>query len=210
MTKALLYDGQHEQALPLILAALGKDPTHLLLLNRGSDAHRLGRDWQASLERAHTLICHHLDVWHGYPDRAPDRGSSKCHLHSSPVNLAAVAAGIPRDRAARSQAVPPSEVQVIHNRWNSRLRDSDLATIQPDDHESARRWQQDHAPTLLRPFASALHYALEADVCRIAYACHQDCLWIDSDLLTQRATQAWLCERMQMADTVLFATRKHG
>lgn len=100
--------------------------------------------------------------------------------------------------------MPPSEVQVIHNRWNSLLRASGLATIQRYDRESARRWLQDHAPTLVRPFESAFHYALEADVFRIAYACHRDCIWIDGDLFTKRATQTLLCERMQMADTILF------
>lgn len=38
--------------------------------------------------------------------------------------------------------MPPSEVQVIHNRWNSLLRASGLATIQRYDRESARRWLQ--------------------------------------------------------------------
>lgn len=57
----------------------------------------------------------------------------------------------------------------------------------------------------MRPFESAFHYALEADVFRIAYACHRDCIWIDGDLFTKRATQTLLCERMQMADTILFS-----
>jgi hypothetical protein len=39
LAEALLHDGQHEQALPLILAALETDPTAALLLNLGSDAH---------------------------------------------------------------------------------------------------------------------------------------------------------------------------
>lgn len=391
MAQALLRDGQHAQALPLILTALESDPSNALLLKFGSDAHRLGRDWHGSLERAHALICHHPDAWHGYGRAAQDRlalgqteaavailrrglarlpkdamlltigleveqrannadaalalgerliahdpsnwrgyvrsAHTQLALHASPqaeallaralerfpgdreVLSAAVAIlrscdkrqasltvaqelihhhprywlgyhlaaklrlslggfeearlynrmaqrlaparckrqtarigrqieallctsptplqslwqqslqtgrerGQPGAKAAErsrtwqpfqywSQGVPPPEVQIIHHHWNSLLRDSGLAPIQLYDRASARCWLQEHAPALLRPFASAFHYALEADVFRIAYACHRDCIWIDGDLFPKRAAQMLLCDRMQATDTLL-------
>ena len=81
-----------------------------------------------------------------------------------------------------SQGCPPGDVQAITHAWNELLAEQGLDPIQCFDGVSARLWIISHAPDYLLPFDTAFHFAVEADVFRLAYASQTDCLYLDADL----------------------------
>ena len=72
------------------------------------------------------------------------------------------------------------------NRTHLSARDGYKAAFTKD---SALAYIKNHCPELVISFTTAFHYAIEADVFRVAYAQKNDCIWLDSDLYPQRYTK---------------------
>ena len=89
-----------------------------------------------------------------------------------------------------SQALQPQEVDFITNAWNSLLDDSNCGKIHRFDKQSARSFISKHQPQLLKAFDTAFHYAIEADIFRIAFALSHNCIWIDSDAFPTSKTKS--------------------
>ena len=89
-----------------------------------------------------------------------------------------------------SQALQPKEVDLITNAWNSLLEGSNCGKIQRFDKQSARSFISKHQPQLLKAFDTAFHYAIEADIFRIAFALSYNCIWIDSDAFPTSKTKS--------------------
>jgi hypothetical protein len=53
--------------------------------------------------------------------------------------------------------------------------------VEVHDRHSASIWIQRHAPEFSRNFSQAFHFAMEADIFRIAYASKHECVYIDID-----------------------------
>ena len=58
-------------------------------------------------------------------------------------------------------------------------------------------------------FQTAFHYAVEADIFRIAYALKNDCIWIDSDMVISESVAATLSKRLVSAETTLYLKRRN-
>ena len=67
-----------------------------------------------------------------------------------------------------------------------------MAPIRLFDKHAAAAYIEQHCPELCRAFASAFHVAVESDVFRVAYAQHNHCIWLDSDLFPTAQTKAVL------------------
>ena len=102
-----------------------------------------------------------------------------------------------------SQGVPPEEILEITEQWNKELSKIGLKKIALYDHASALKWISSHTPELEEAFKSAFHYAVEADIFRIAYALKNDCIWIDTDMVISQTTAATLAQRLESAGTTL-------
>ena len=102
-----------------------------------------------------------------------------------------------------SQGIPPGEILEITEQWNSELAKIGLKKIALYDHDSALKWISSHTPELEEAFKSAFHYAVEADIFRIAYALKNDCIWIDTDMVISQTTAATLAQRLESAGTTL-------
>lgn len=104
-----------------------------------------------------------------------------------------------------SQGDPPSDVQVCTNHWNSLLASIGLPSVHLFTKETAAEWITSYAPDFEAPFASAYHYAIEANVFRIAYVSSGvDCMWIDIDMVPRRDTASILLSALSMPSSLLF------
>ena len=88
-----------------------------------------------------------------------------------------------------SQGKPPEQIQSITSIWNNIFTSIGIAPIKLFTKDSALAYIKNHCPELVISFTTAFHYAIEADVFRVAYAQKNDCIWLDSDLYPQRYTK---------------------
>jgi hypothetical protein len=102
-----------------------------------------------------------------------------------------------------SQGIPPEEILEITEQWNTELSKIGLKKITLYDHDSALKWISSYTPELEEAFKSAFHYAVEADIFRIAYALKNDCIWIDTDMVISQTTADTLAQRLDSAATTL-------
>ena len=103
-----------------------------------------------------------------------------------------------------SQGNPPEEILKLTDQWNHELKKIGLNNIILFDRKSALNWISANTPEFLEPFNSSFHYAVEADVFRIAYAIKNDCIWIDADMIISESVAATLAQRILSADTTLY------
>ena len=102
-----------------------------------------------------------------------------------------------------SQGIPPKQIREITEQWNGELSKIGLKKIAIYDHYSALKWISTHTPGLEEAFRSAFHYAVEADIFRIAFALKNDCIWIDTDMVISQTITATLAQRLESAATTL-------
>ena len=102
-----------------------------------------------------------------------------------------------------SQGRPTDDIRALTNQWNEELASVGLKKIILFDKNSALEWISINTPELVEPFNSSFHYAVEADVFRIAYALKNDCIWIDSDMVPTDVTASTLVQRLRSAKTTL-------
>lgn len=82
-----------------------------------------------------------------------------------------------------SQGTPPSDVIEITKIWNRVLESAGFSCIRLYSRETAYEYICHHQPHLELPFSTAFHYAVEADIFRIAVAASEGCMWLDSDIV---------------------------
>ena len=103
-----------------------------------------------------------------------------------------------------SQGDPPKQILRLTDEWNYELNKIGLNNILLFDHNSALAWISENTPEFIEPFRSAFHYAVEADIFRIAYATKNDCIWIDADMVISKSVSGTLAQRILSADTTLY------
>jgi hypothetical protein len=103
-----------------------------------------------------------------------------------------------------SQGEPPKALQEIADTWNSIFLRIGLPTIRRFDKPTARRWLADNAPAFLRAFDSAYHYAIEADVFRVAFAALTKAIYLDCDNYPTSHTESILREAIQRGNSLLY------
>ena len=81
-----------------------------------------------------------------------------------------------------SQGDLPKEFRYIQRRWQKLLNPYGIKQWIHFDRNKALAWIESEAPEFLVSFHSAFHYAVEADVFRIAYASREPLIWLDADL----------------------------
>ncbi len=102
-----------------------------------------------------------------------------------------------------SQGPLPSELKKIQEKWNKILLEIGLPSIKIFSKSSAKEWITFHTPEFIKPFKKAPLYAVEADIFRIAFALHNDCIWIDSDQYPRQNTGQLIQQRGNDCDTLL-------
>jgi len=102
-----------------------------------------------------------------------------------------------------SQGNPSSDLNQITNKWDDILKTLGQPSIQLFDKNKAYKYIENHCPDLLIPFETAFHYAVEADIFRIAYALNNSCIWLDSDLYPTRTTHLFLPNAFEKRKTTL-------
>lgn len=103
-----------------------------------------------------------------------------------------------------SQGNQPSEIVELRESWNRLFRVSGVPEIKLFDRSSASEWIAEYVPSLLKAFLSAFHYAVEADVFRVAYALKSKCIWIDSDMVPYGNIIEILSDRLSRSDAVFY------
>lgn len=81
-----------------------------------------------------------------------------------------------------SQGEPPHDVRKVTNAWNRVFDSIGIPCVQTFNRASALDYIEKYCPELSTPFLTAFHYAVEADVFRVAFAQRNNCIWLDSDL----------------------------
>ena len=81
-----------------------------------------------------------------------------------------------------SQGDPPDQIKIITSLWNEIFSCIGIAPIKLFDKTKALQYIEQNCPELITSFKTAFHYAVEADIFRIAYAQKKNCIWLDSDL----------------------------
>ena len=79
-----------------------------------------------------------------------------------------------------SQGQQPKIFQKITDRWSTLLEKAGIGRVELFSRESAIEWMQKHSPEFLTPFQTAYHYAMEADIFRLAFSSQRDSIYIDS------------------------------
>ena len=102
-----------------------------------------------------------------------------------------------------SQGKLPHDIQDIQKKWDKIFLEIGLPTIKVFDKTSAGEWISSHAPEFIKIFEKAPLYAVEADIFRIAFALHNDCIWIDSDQYPRQNTGQLIQQRANHCDTLL-------
>lgn len=96
-----------------------------------------------------------------------------------------------------SQGAPPPDVQLVASAWRRLLEREQIGKVELFDRGSAESWIAGNAPEFSAHFSKAFHFAMEADIFRIAYASRQRCIYVDVD--------AWPLE--QTAEILKFGLR---
>ena len=103
-----------------------------------------------------------------------------------------------------SQGSQPSDLKDLQTKWNQVFQDIDIPPIQLFDKNAAGQWIDQNVPELSNAFMSAFHYAVEADIFRIAYALKNDCIWLDSDLYPTDLTKPILSHSLANSDSCFY------
>ena len=98
-----------------------------------------------------------------------------------------------------SQGVPPEDVQLVASAWRQLLAREQIGEIELFDRNTAEAWIAENAPEFSVHFSQAFHFAMEADIFRIAFASKRPCVYVDID--------AWPLENA--AEIVKFGLRQH-
>ena len=77
------------------------------------------------------------------------------------------------------------------------------------DRDSANTYINNNCPSLHKAFSSAFHYAVEADVFRVAFATTSACLWLDSDLVPTIHSKA-IIQRQASSNATTLLFRWYG
>lgn len=102
-----------------------------------------------------------------------------------------------------SQGEPPAEVRKVTETWNYLFRSLEVPPVQLFDKKMARDYIEEFCPGLLIPFVTAFHYAVEADIFRVAFAQKNNCIWLDSDLYPKVHTKDLLSALLAEPKTTL-------
>lgn len=85
-----------------------------------------------------------------------------------------------------SQGTPPPDVAEITQMWNRVLKSAGFSCIRLYSRKTAYEYICHYQPHLKVPFSTAFHYAVEADIFRIAVAASEGCMWLDSDIVPNK------------------------
>lgn len=80
-----------------------------------------------------------------------------------------------------SQGEPPRDLAFVVATWNAVLQEVGLGPTLIYNKETAGSWIAENAPEFGTAFSQAFHFAMEADIFRIAYASRLDCIYLDID-----------------------------
>jgi tetratricopeptide (TPR) repeat protein len=80
-----------------------------------------------------------------------------------------------------SQGTPPEDVQLVSSAWHKLLEQGQIGEVKLFDRASAEAWIAENAAEFSTQFSKAFHFAMEADIFRIAYASKQPCIYVDID-----------------------------
>jgi tetratricopeptide (TPR) repeat protein len=103
-----------------------------------------------------------------------------------------------------SQGTPPADVERLSERMNAELAKAGIGEIQRFDKQSAQAWIAANNPIFTAAFQSAFHYAVEADIFRIAFATKQGCIWLDSDLVPKEGFVPAIREALRHQTSLLY------
>jgi tetratricopeptide (TPR) repeat protein len=103
-----------------------------------------------------------------------------------------------------SQGAPPRDVEIVIETWTKLFETNRLGHVALYDREQAEAWIRANAPEFLGQFSKAFHYAMEADIFRIAYASKQPCLYMDIDSWPLEHTAAILRFALEAESTMLY------
>ncbi|MBM5816966.1 MAG: hypothetical protein FJ083_10445 [Cyanobacteria bacterium K_Offshore_surface_m2_239] len=103
-----------------------------------------------------------------------------------------------------SQGDPPDDVNRLSEHWDGLLKLSGLCPIQRFNKQTAWEWIRNNNPLFLRSFETAFHYAVEADVFRLAFASSKGCIWLDCDLVPQPGFRPAVLEALNRKTSLLF------
>jgi tetratricopeptide (TPR) repeat protein len=80
-----------------------------------------------------------------------------------------------------SQGTPPDDVQLVISEWKALLEQERIGKVELFDRTLAGAWIDEHAPEFAAQFSNAFHYAMEADIFRVAYASKRPSIYVDAD-----------------------------
>ena len=103
-----------------------------------------------------------------------------------------------------SQGEPPKQITMITLIWNEIFSSIGIPPIKLFDQRTALQYIENNCPELTIPFKSAFHFAVEADVFRLAFAQKNNCIWLDSDMYPKIHTKHLLEVLLRKQRTTLF------
>jgi tetratricopeptide (TPR) repeat protein len=103
-----------------------------------------------------------------------------------------------------SQGEPPNDLKLVVATWNAVLREIGLGPTLIYNKERAGRWITDNAPEFCKAFAQAFHFAMEADIFRIAFASRSDCIYIDIDSWPIAGVEQILSRSLHSGSSILY------
>ena len=103
-----------------------------------------------------------------------------------------------------AQGPLPKELHYIQHRWKALLKPQGIIDWVLFDRDAALAWIEAEAPQFLISFHSAFHFAVEADVFRVAYASRMPVIWLDVDLFPTPSAGRFLRRALNRGVTCLF------
>lgn len=103
-----------------------------------------------------------------------------------------------------SQGTPPSDVQLVSSVWKRMLKENQIGEVKLFDHGSAESWIANNAPEFAPHFSRAFHFAMQADVFRIAYASRLPSIYVDIDAWPLENTAEILKFGLQQKRSMLY------
>jgi len=92
-----------------------------------------------------------------------------------------------------SQGEPPEDVKELTSMWNALFAELGIPPVRVFERSEASSFISERAPELLPAFNSAFHYTIESDIFRIAFAFHNDCIYVDADCFPKPHTRKLMC-----------------
>ena len=103
-----------------------------------------------------------------------------------------------------SQGSAPPQLFRFSEMWREIFSALNMKRLIHFDKATAHAWIAQNAPEFERPFSTAFHFAVEADVFRAAYASRRNCLWLDFDFIPRRETTLLLKRSIENSDATFF------